>query len=125
MDQIELECPFCAGRFPVAAAAESRVTACPHCGRAVTVPATPRQPTPPPTPDLAASLATCDVPPRSPFDLTEPAKVIVNRQGEPVPLRRCSPEERARYRNRLNLAFAAIGMAVLTIALVALLRLRP
>ena len=65
------------------------------------------------------------MPPRSPFDLTEPTKTLVNRRGEPVPLRRLSPEERDRYRRRLNLAFAAIGMAILAIALVVLLRIRP
>lgn len=137
MDQIELACPYCAGRFPARAAAEIRATTCPHCGRTVTVPAAPRQPTPPPPPDslpppaLAASLATCELPPRtsvhltSHFELTEPTKTLTNRRGEPVPLRRLSPEERVRYRRRLNLAFAAIGMAVLAFALAVLLRIRP
>ena len=131
MDQIELACPYCAGRFSADSAAESRTTSCPHCGRTVTVPAAPRQPVPPPLPDsspppvLAAPHDTRDLPPRSPFELAEPAKVIVNRRGEPVPLRRLTPEERARYRRRLNLAFAAIGMAILAIALAVLLRIRP
>ena len=63
-------------------------------------------------------------PPRAPFNLAEPTKTLTNRRGEPVPLRRRSPEERARYLRRLNLAFAAIGMAILAIALAVLLRLR-
>lgn len=138
MDQIELACPYCAGRFPAETVAECRVIACPHCGRMVTVPAAPRQPIPPPPPDslpplaLAASgtdaqrwSATRGDPPRAPFDLTEPTKTLVNRRGEPVPLRRLSPEERERYRRRLNLTFAAIGMAILAIALAVLLRVRP
>jgi hypothetical protein len=108
----------------------------------VTVPAAPRQAMPPPPPPaLAASLdfgelsrvelaevsraATRDVTPRSPFDLAEPTKTVVTRRGEAVPLRRLSPEERARYRRRLNLAFAALGMAVLAVALAVLLRIRP
>ena len=66
-----------------------------------------------------------DITPRSPFDLVEPAKVLVTRRGEAVPLRRLSPAERARYRRRLNLAFAAIGMAILAVALAVLLRIRP
>jgi hypothetical protein len=40
-------------------------------------------------------------------------------------LRRLSPPERERYRRKMNLAFAVIGMVVLAIALVVLLRLRP
>ena len=51
--------------------------------------------------------------------------MLVNRRGEPVPLRRLSPDERERYRRRLNLAFALIGMAILSLALVVLLRIRP
>jgi len=139
MDQIELACPYCAGQFQAEAAAEkSRAIACPHCGRTVTVPPAPRQAVPPPPPDslppnplppppLAASLATSDLPPRSrsPFDLAEPTKVIVTRRGEAVPLRRLSPKEQTRYRRRLNLAFAAIGMAILAVALAVLLRIRP
>jgi hypothetical protein len=42
-----------------------------------------------------------------------------------VPLRRLSPAERDRYRRRLNFAFALIGLAILTLALVVLLRFRP
>jgi hypothetical protein len=55
----------------------------------------------------------------------EPTKLIVNRRGEAVPLRRLSPEDRDRYRRRLNFLFAAIGMAILAAALAVLLRLRP
>jgi hypothetical protein len=64
-------------------------------------------------------------PPRSPFDLAEPIKVVLNRHGEPIELRRLTPEERARYRRRLNWIFALIGMILLAIALAVLLRLRP
>ena len=152
MDQVELACPFCAGRFRADAAAQSRATKCPNCGRLVTVPAVASVPPPPPggTPGVfdgrgenAATTSFAkpqDVPPqrvandaakspaaepRSPFDLAEPTKTVVNRRGEEIPLRRLSPAERERFRRRLNLAFAAIGMAILAIALAMLLRIRP
>jgi len=118
-----LACPYCAGRFQAEAAAESRAIACPGCGRMVTVPAAPRQAVPPPPP--SALVDPLDVPPRSPFDLSEPTKVVVTRRGEAVPLRRLSPRERTRHRVWLNLAFAAIGMAILAVALAVLLRVRP
>jgi hypothetical protein len=63
--------------------------------------------------------------PRSPLDLVEPVRKVTNRKGAEVVLRRLPPEERDRYRRRMNLAFAVIGMVVLAIALVVLLRLRP
>ena len=113
MDQVELACPFCAGRFQAEAASQSRATTCPNCGRTVTVPAVPRHPLPPrdlsvvaQSDDAVASrrryIVDAPVEPRSPFDLAEPTKTIVNRRGEPVPLRRLSPDERERYRRRLN-----------------------
>jgi hypothetical protein len=80
-------------------------------------------------PPFAASPAVRSEPapsqPRSPFDLAEPKRVVLNRQGEPIELRRLTPEERTRYRRRLNWLFAAIGMTLLAIALAVLLRLRP
>jgi len=116
MEQVELACPYCAGRFPVEAAAESRAIRCPHCDRPVTVPGV-AGPKPAPSPSLS--------PPSSPLQLAEPTKTVVNRQGEIVPLRRLSPDERARYRRRLNVVFAMIGMAILAIALALLLQIRP
>ena len=124
MDQIELACPYCAGRFQTAAESESRATDCPHCGRSVTVPAAPRQVVPP-VPPATKSENGEPRDPRSPFEFAEPAKVLVNRRGEPVQLRRLSPDERERYRRRLNLVFALLGMAILAIALVVLLQIRP
>ncbi len=123
-DPIDLACPYCAGRFQEVAEAENRAAACPHCGRSVTVPAAPRQVVPPAPP---ATKFEVEGPPdpRSPFDFAEPAKVLVNRRGEPVPLRRLTPEEKERYRRRLNLLFALLGMVILAIALVVLLRIRP
>jgi DNA-directed RNA polymerase subunit RPC12/RpoP len=112
MEQVELACPYCAGRFPVEAASESRAIRCPNCGRPVTVPGVASPMLPPALPD-------------SPLQLVEPTKTIVNRRGETVPLRRLSPEERVRYRRRLNAAFAVVGMAILAVALALLLQLRP
>jgi hypothetical protein len=114
MEQVELACPYCAGRFPVEAAAAIRAIRCPHCDRPVTVPGV-AGPMPSPLPS----------PPSSPLQLAEPTKTVVNRQGEIVPLRRLSPKERVRYRRRLNVAFAMIGMAILAIALALLLQIRP
>jgi hypothetical protein len=112
MDQVELECPYCAGRFPVAAAAESRAIHCPHCERPVTVPG------------VAGQL-----PAPSPLDLplhrVEPTKTVVNRRGKNIPLHRLSPKERARYRRRLNVIFAVVGMAILAVALAVLLQIQP
>jgi hypothetical protein len=65
------------------------------------------------------------VKPNSPFEVVEPTRILVNRRGEAVPLRRLSPAERDRFRRRLNFAFALIGLAILTLALVVLLRFRP
>jgi DNA-directed RNA polymerase subunit RPC12/RpoP len=113
MEQVELACPYCAGRFPVETAAESRAIRCPNCGRPVTVPGVATGPAPSPRP------------PGSPLHLVEPTKSVVNRRGEAVPLRRLSPEERARYRRRLNVVFALVGMAILAIALALLLQVRP
>jgi hypothetical protein len=125
--QVELACPFCAGVFPAEATAESRPTACPHCARTVTVPAAPIQPVPPapPTPAEPKPLPEPEPKPNSPFEVVEPTRILVNRRGEAVPLRRLSPAERDRYRRRLNFAFALIGLAILTLALVVLLRFRP
>ncbi len=127
MDHIELACPFCAGRFPAEAVEESRQAACPHCGRTVTVPAAPQRAIPPAPPAPPETNSKIELPatPGSPFDVAEPAKVLVNRRGEPVPLRRLSPAERERYRRRLNLVFALVGMAILSLALLVLLRIRP
>jgi len=124
MDQIELACPYCAGRFQAEAQAESRITECPHCGRSVTVPPATLQSVPPPPP---GAVTPVDPPAnlRSPFDFVEPAKVLVNRRGEPVPLRRLSPAEKIRFRRRLNLGLALAGMAILALALLVLLRVRP
>jgi len=112
MEQVELACPYCAGRFPVETASESRAIRCPNCGRPVTVPGV-AGPLPAPTP------------PDSPLQLVEPTKSVVNRRGEAIPLRRLSPEERVRYRRRLNVLFAVVGMAILAIALAVLLHVRP
>ncbi len=124
MDQIELACPFCAGRFQADAATESRTAACPHCSRSVTVPAAIRQPLPPalpgekPAPQPPAT-------PRALFEFVEPAKILVNRRGQAVPLRRLSSVEQARFRRRLNWAMALLGMAILAFAMWVLLRVRP
>jgi hypothetical protein len=124
MDQIELACPYCADRFQAEAQAESRIAECPHCGRSVTVPAATHQPVPPAPPGAESSVEP-RANPRSPFDFVEPAKVLVNRRGEPVPLRRLSPEEQIRFRRRLNWGLALAGMAILALALLVLLRVRP
>ena len=94
-------------------------TACPHCGRTVTVPAAPQRAIPPAPPAPPETNSKIELPaiPGSPFEFAEPAKVLVNRRGEPVPLRRLSPAERERYRRRLNLVFALVGMAILSLAL--------
>lgn len=122
--QVELACPYCAGVFQAQAAAESRPASCPHCAQTVTVPAAPTQPTPPapPPPVEPNPRREPAAKPNSPFDLVEPAKILVNRRGEAVPLQRLSPAERDRYRRRLNLVFAVVGLAILSLALVALLR---
>lgn len=117
MDQLELACPFCTGRIQATAATESRVMACPHCARQVTVPASPL--------DLTTSLATRDFAPSSPNCLAEPAETVSNFRGEPTPLRRLSPQEKARIRRRLHLALAVICMTLLAITLLVLVRLRP
>jgi hypothetical protein len=124
VDQLDLACPYCAGRFQAPAAAAGRAATCPHCGRSVTVPATPPQALPPSPPDPRVEVVGPAVP-GVPFNFIEPPKVLVNRRGEPVALRRLSPDERERYRHRLNLAFALAGMAILAFALALLLRLRP
>lgn len=124
MTSLALACPYCSGQIEAQASTASQTIHCPQCNRPVTIPAA----TPPP---LAASLATRSepppppAPPKTPFDLAEPKKVILNRRGEPIELRRLTPEERARYRSRLNWIFASIGMILLAIALAVLLRLRP
>ncbi len=112
MEQVELACPYCAGRFPVEAADESRAIRCPHCGRPVTLPG-------------VAGHAPTPAPPGSPLQLEETTKTVVNRRGEAVPLRRLSPDERVRYRRRLNVIFAVVGMAILAVALALLLQVRP
>jgi hypothetical protein len=105
MEYHQLACPYCAGEFSAAAAAENRTTNCPHCDREVTVPAgapaEPSQPAsfPPPPPDGPIHAAS--------------------------PPRRLSSAERARFRRRLNVAVALAGMAILAVALMVLLRLRP
>jgi hypothetical protein len=91
MDQIELACPYCAGRFHAEAANESRPSSCPHCGRTVTVPAAPRQPLPPALPDTECQIESVAKSAAS-FDLSKSIKVRVNRRGDPVPLRRLSPD---------------------------------
>jgi hypothetical protein len=124
MDQIELACPYCAGRFQADAATESRTAACPHCSRSVTVPAATRQPLPPAPPDDKRAPEP-PATPRAPFEFVEPAKILVNRRGEEVPLRRLSPAEQARFRRRLNWGMALLGMAILAFAMWVLLRVRP
>ncbi len=140
MQGIELLCPFCAGRFEAEPAGVSRAMACPHCGRPVATPATPPAPPPPPTmavqipapapesdEEVSAEPAKRELPaaPASPFAVREPARSIVNRRGEAIPLRRRSIGERDRYRRRLNFVFAAAGLVVLAIVLAVLLHVRP
>jgi hypothetical protein len=55
----------------------------------------------------------------------EPTKTVVNRRGKNIPLHRLSPKERARYRRRLNVIFAVVGMAILAVALAVLLQIQP
>lgn len=125
--QVELACPYCAGVFPAEVAVESRPATCLHCARTVTVPAAPIQPVPPvpPTPAAAKSPSASPAGASSPFEVVETARVLVNRRGEEVPLRRLSPSERVRYRRRLNLVFALAGLVILSFALVVLLRFGP
>jgi hypothetical protein len=63
--------------------------------------------------------------PASPFAVRESTHTVVNRRGEAIPLRRLAPEERQRYRRRLNLVFALAGLVVLAIAVAVLLHVRP
>lgn len=131
MTSLALACPYCSGQIEAAASAAAQVITCPNCHRPVTIPAT--NPPPLAASDTVAqrgSATRSDSPPLpsspgSPFDLAEPKKVVLNRQGEPIELRRLTPEERARYRRRLNWIFALVGMILLAIALAVLLRLRP
>lgn len=125
--QVDLACPFCAGEFQAESAAESRLAACPHCKQTVTVPAAAVQPVPPapPLPTESSPPRDHTATPNSPFAVEESACILVNRRGETVPLRRLSPAERVRYRRRLNLVFAVVGLAILSLALVVLLRFRP
>jgi len=59
------------------------------------------------------------------MELVEPAKAIVDRRGETVLLCRLPLVGRARSRRQANVAFGAVGMAVLAITPAGLLRIRP
>jgi hypothetical protein len=110
MEYHQLACPYCAGEFSAAAAPENRTSNCPHCDREVTVPAA--------TPsDATGPVAPASSPPPPPLP-DQPTPVA-------SPPRRLSPAERARIRRRLNVGVAIGGMAILAIALLVLLRLRP
>jgi hypothetical protein len=142
MHAIELVCPYCTGQFQVEPAVESRAATCPHCSRPVTVPAMPPPPPPLTTPPVEVTVRDAEPLSRegepSPFSGGPPptnaaspdavpgsAEKVANRPGKQVAVRRRSPEERARYRRRMNVVYALAGLAILLIALAVLLRLGP
>jgi hypothetical protein len=133
MPPLALACPYCSQPITAESAASAQVVACPHCQRPVTIPPPLQQENAAPShvnasaapPPAALKPPPPPRQPRAPFDFQEPAKVVLNRRGEPIELRRRTPEERARYRRRFNWIFAIIGMTLLAIALAVLLQWQP
>ena len=103
MNQVQLACPFCARPFRVEARWQGIEVVCPHCDRAVSVPAL----------DDASS----------PYTVRDHDRLVVDSEGNRVAIRRLSPEERQRFRRRLNMLFAIVGVVVLMIVLAILLQL--
>jgi hypothetical protein len=149
METAQLACPLCDGVFQVEVAWQGTQVACPHCDQAVTIPtlelaAAPQIVVEPesPTPITADAAPVEPLPPKvsrvdelkmarrlpdtaagdSPFAVHESAPTIVTPEGTKVELRRRTPDERARLRNRWQLVVAVAGAVLLAALMFALLQ---
>ena len=127
MDQIELACPYCAGRFQAEAQAESRTDRLPALrpvGHGARRTAPGRYHRAPPASGIgnSSSLQRTRVRPSNSSSRRKCWSIAGASRCRSADSR---PRNGNRYRRRLNLAICPLGMAILAIALVVLLRLRP